>query len=148
MNLFKIIIAIAILISIFAGSFYFIGQEKSATVMDTSVDVFLDNSGNVHITKIEGTLREVNKVSMPKGDNMIAPGVVVNVIYNYRMIGYWASVGINPAAPLNSTTTYNMTVGLFENPKRGDNVSISARLVGFRGEELDSIMTTFKTIAS
>ncbi|MFA4934834.1 MAG: hypothetical protein WC568_03260 [Candidatus Methanoperedens sp.] len=144
MNLLKSVILIAILILIMVGIFYFIGKESSGSMMDVSVDVFLDNGGFAHISNINGTLREVNKISIPKGNEIITPGVTANVIYNQFMIGYWTSAGINPAVPLNSTTTYNLTVGLFENPKRGSDVSITVRLVGFRGEELDSIVTTFK----
>ena len=35
----------------------------------------------------------MNKISLPKGNDMITPGVVVNVIYNKRVVGYWTSVG-------------------------------------------------------
>lgn len=143
-SLSKLIIATVIIVSIMLGTFYFIGQEKSGSVMDVSVDVFLDNGGNAHITNIKGDLRDVTKVSIPKGNNVIAPGVVAVVIYKQRLIGYWTSAGINLAAPLNSVTTYNLTVGLSEKPANGDYVSISAKLVGFGGEELDSVMTTFK----
>lgn len=144
MNLLKSLILIAIVILIMVGIFYFIGKESSGGVMDVSVDVFLDNGGSAHISKVNGTLREVNKISIPKGNEVITPGVTANVIYKQRLIGYWTSVGLNPAVPLNSTATYNLTVGLLEKPAKGDDVSITVRLVGFRGEELDSIMTTFK----
>jgi hypothetical protein len=138
----KLFIFIFIVISILVGSFYLIGKEKSGNVMDVSVTVFLDNGGIPHIAQVNGTLRESYKVSIPRGNEVITPGVVANVIYNNELIGYWTSVGINTTIPLNSTTTYNLTVGLLVNPARGDKVSISARLVGFRGEEFDSVMTT------
>lgn len=146
MNLLKSVILIAILILIMTGILYFLGQEKSGSMMDVSVDVFLDNGGYAYISKVNGTLREVNKISVLKGNEVITPGVTANVIYKQRLIGYWTSAGINPAVPLNSTATYNLTVGLIEKPAKGDDVSITVRLVGFRGEELESVVTTFKIL--
>ena len=140
----KFIAILTVIILVMVGVFYLLGEEKDASVMDVRVDLYLDNDGFLHIILINGTLRPVNKISMPTGDIVETPGVVANVIYNEDFIGYWTSTRINESVPLNSTTTYNLTVGLFENPMRGDNVSISVRLVGFYGEELESIMTTFK----
>lgn len=143
-SLTKIVVAIIIIASIMAGGFYFLGQEKSGNVVDVSVDVFLDNGGNAHIVGIKGTLREVSKFSLPKGNDLATPGVLANVIYKQHMIGYWTSEKLNIAAPLNSITTYNITVGLFENPVKGDDVSLSVRLVDVRGKDLESILATIK----
>lgn len=140
----KFITIIVVIVLVMVGIFYILGEKKDASVMDLRVDVYLDNDGYLHITLINGTVRPVNKISMPTGDIVETPGVVANVIYNEDFIGYWTSTRINESVPLNSTTTYNLTVGLFKNPVPGDNVSVSVRLVGFYGEELDSIMTTFK----
>ena len=140
----KFIVIIAVIILLMIGGIYIMGQEKDASVIDLRVDVYLDNDGFLHIVFINGTLRPVNKISMPTGDLVETPGVVANVIYNEDFIGYWTSTKINESISLNSTTTYNLTVGLFETPTIGDNVSVSVRLVGFYGEELESIMTTFK----
>lgn len=144
MNLLKSVILIAIVILIMVGIFYFIGKESTGGVMDVSVDVFLDNGGYPHISKVSGTLREVNKISIPKGNDVITPGVTANVIYNGRLNGYWTSAGINATVPLNSTATYNLTVGLLDKPAKGNDVSITVRLFGIKGEEFDSIVTTFK----
>lgn len=143
-SLTKIIVAIIIIASLMAGGFYLLGQEKSGNVVNVSVDVFLDNGGNAHIVGIKGALREVNKFSLPKGNDLATPGVLANVIYKQHMIGYWTSEKLNPAAPLNSTTTYNITVGLFENPIRGDEVSLSVRLIDSMGKDLDSKLATVK----
>ena len=140
----KFIAILTVIVLVMLGGIYILGQEKDASVIDVSVYVYLDNDGSVHIAYINGTLRPVNKVSVPTGDIVETPGVVANVIYNEDFIGYWTSTRINESVPLNSTTTYNLTVGLFETPTQGDNVSVSVRLVGFYGEELDSIMATFK----
>lgn len=140
----KIITVIVIVISILAVSFYFLGQEKSGSVMDVNVDVFMDENGTVHITNINGNLREMNKISIPKGNEMMLPGMLANVIYNEELIGYWTSERLNVDVPRNSITTYKITVGLFENPARGDNVSVTARIIGYKGETIESFMTTFK----
>lgn len=127
-----------------AGSFYLLGQKKSGNVMDVQVDVFMDENRHVHITNINGTLREMNQISIPKGNEMMLPGVLTNVIYNEKLIGYWTSERLNVDVPSNSTASYKITVGLLENPARGDNISITTRIVGYRGETIESFMTTFK----
>lgn len=140
----KIIVSIILIVAIMTGTFYAIGQQKHGSVMDLSVYVLIDNEKNPHIVYINGTLRDVNQISLPKGNDIITPGVVANVIYHGDLIGYWTSVKLDASVPLNSTTQYNLTVGLFKKPAKGDDVSINARVVGFRGEVLDSVMTTFK----
>ena len=112
--------------------------------MDVNVVVYLDEEGSAKIISVNGTLREVNQISLPKDNDFVTPGVVANVLYKKRLIGYWVSTGVNSDMPLNSTATYNLTVGLLDSPVKGENVSITARLVGFRSEELDSVMTTFE----
>ena len=133
-----------IIVLVMVGVFYSVGLKKDASVMDVRVDVLLDGAGNGHITYINGSMRDVNKISVPKGGPVDMPGIVANVVYEEDIIGYWTSVKIDPHAPLNSTISYNLTVGLFEKPESGENVSISVRLVGYIGDELDSVITTIK----
>lgn len=140
----KIIVAIIIIVSVMTGIFYVLGQQKHGSVMDLRVYVFIDNEKNPHIVAINGTLRDVNAISLPKGSDVITPGIVANVIYRDDLIGYWTSEKLDASVPLNSTTTYNLTVGLFKKPEKGDDVSITARVLGFRGEPLDSVVITFK----
>ena len=137
----KLVAIIVVIVLVMVGIFYSLGVQKDASAMDVSVYVYVDDNGNAQIVHINGSLREVNKVSMPKGNDVETPGVIVNVINKGDFIGYWTSVKLDPNAPLNSTTSYNLTVGLFENPERGDNVNISARIVGFTGGEMDSAKT-------
>ncbi|MDP2841381.1 MAG: hypothetical protein Q8O17_03780, partial [Candidatus Methanoperedens sp.] len=140
----KIIVSIILIVAIMTGTFYVIGQQKHGSVMDLRVYVFIDNEKNPHIVAINGSLRDVNAISLPKGNEVITPGIIANVIYQDNLIGYWTSEKLDASVPLNSTTAYNLTVGLLKKPAKGDDVSITARVLGFRGEELDSIMTTFK----
>jgi len=134
----NIITTIVLVSAIITGTLYFIVQEKSGSVVDVKVEVYLDNQGYAHITNLSATLRHVSKISIPRGNDLKTPGVVVNVIHNKHVIGYWTSTGLNLNAPLNSTITYNLTVGLTENPE-GD-IDVIAKLVGFRGETWDSKM--------
>ena len=140
----KFIAILTVIVIVMVGIFYVMGEEKNASVMDVTVDVFYDLEGNAYIKYINGSFREVNKISLPKGGEIDLPGVVANIVYDGDFIGYWTSVKLDPNAPLNATTTYNFTVGLFNNPERGEDISISVRLVGYTGEELDSAITTFK----
>ena len=140
----KFIVILTVIILVMVGVFYLFGEEKDASVMDASVDVLLDEDGFWHITYINGTFREANKLSIPKGGEVKVPGITANVIYDGEMIGYWTSVRLDPTVPRNSTKTYNFTIGLFKTPVEGDNVSLSVRTVGFVGEELDSFKTKVK----
>ena len=140
----KFIAILTVIILVMVGVFYLFGEEKDASVMDVTVDVLLDGDGYWHITYINGTFREANRISIPKGGEIKVPGIIANVIYDGEMIGYWKSVSLNQTAPRNSTKTYNFTVGLFKNPVKGDNATISVRTIGFVGEELESFKTKIK----
>ena len=140
----KFVAIIVVIVLVMVGVFYSLGGENDASVMDVRVGVLLDGAGNAHITYINGSMRDVNKISVPKGGAVDMPGVVANVVYEEDFIGYWTSVKLDPNAPLNATTNYNLTIGLFNNPEIGENISISVRLVGYVGEEIDSVITTFK----
>ena len=140
----KFIAILTVIILVMVGVFYSFGAEKDASVMDVTVDVLLDGDGYWHITYVNGTFREANRISIPKGGEIKVPGIIANVIYDGKMIGYWESVSLDPTVPRNSTKTYNFTVGLFENPLEGENASISVRTIGFVGEELDSFKTRVK----
>ena len=135
---------IVVLVLVMVGIFYSLGEENDASVMDVTVDVLLDEDGFWHITYINGTFREANRLSIPKGGEVKVPGITTNVIYDGEMIGYWTSVSLDPTVPRNSTKTYNLSIGLFEKPVEGDNVSVSVRTIGFVGEELDSFKTRVK----
>ena len=126
------------------GIFYSIGEKRDASVLDVTVDVLLDEDGFWHITYINGTFREANKISIPKGNEIKVPGIIANVIYDGEMIGYWDSVSLDQTVPRNSTKTYNFTVGLYKKPVNGDNATISVRTIGFVGEELESFKTEIK----
>lgn len=140
----KFVAIIVVIVLVMVGGFYSFGEEKDASVMDVTVDVLLDEDGFWHITYINGTFREANKLSIPKGSEILLPGVLGNVIYDGEMIGYWTSISLDPTVPRNSTKTYNFTVGLFENPVEGENATISVRTIGFVGEELESYKTKVK----
>ena len=140
----KFIVILTVIILVMVGIFYSVGQEKDASVVDVSVDVLLDEDGFWHITYINSTFREANKLSTPKGGDIKVPGIIANVLYDGEMIGYWTSVSLDPTVPRNSTKTYNLSIGLFEKPVEGDNVSVSVRTIGFVGEELDSFKTRVK----
>ena len=140
----KFVAIIVVIVLVMVGVFYSLGGENDASVMDVRVGVLLDGAGNAHITYINGSMRDVNKISVPKGGAVDMPGVVANVVYEEDFIGYWTSVKLDPNAPLNSTIPYNLTIGMFKKPESGENVSISVRLVGYIGDELDSAITTIK----
>lgn len=137
----KFVAIIVVIVFVMVGGFYSFGEDRDASVMDVTVDVLLDEDGFWHITYINGTFREANKLSIPKGGEIQVPGIVANVIYDGDMIGYWTSVSLDPTVPRNSTKTYNFTVGLFNNAVEGDNATISVRTIGFVGEELESFKT-------
>ena len=144
MNLItKFIAIIVVIVLVMVGGIYIMGQEKDSSVMDVSVDVLLDEDGYWNMTYVNGTFREVNALDTPKGGDMFTPGLVTNVIHEGRFIGQWTSVMLDANAPLNSTKTYNMTIGLFKKPVNGDSVNLTVRIVGFHGEDRQSFRVPF-----
>ncbi len=112
--------------------FYYLGGQKQASVLQVQVLVKGDLN-NTTIGDITAHLQSVSKISEPKSNLLITPGVTVVVLQNMQMIGEWTSV------PYNGSGSYNLTVGLTKNPRPGDTVRVIVRVLNARSENIDVV---------
>lgn len=73
-----------------------------------------DIIGNIYLNKIF-----INKLTEPKGNYMIMPGLSVGLFSNKMMVSEWYSV------PLNDNRTYVITLGLTQSINKGDIINIA-----------------------
>ena len=118
-----IFIIIILLIGIYLG-----GQNETEAAKVTieitkdpsSIENQLNDSeleeiiGNIYLNKIF-----INKLTEPKGNDMIMPGLSVGLFSNKMMVSEWYSV------PLNDNRTYEITLGLTQSINKGDIINIA-----------------------
>lgn len=126
------LLIIGFIILALLGIFYYLGGQKHASVLQVQVSVEGDLN-NATIGDITAHLQSVNKISEPKSNLLITPGVTVVVLQDMQMIGEWTSV------PYNGSGNYNLTVGLTKNPKPGDIVRVVVRVLNERSENMDIV---------
>lgn len=109
MNTFvKIVIGIILIIAVLIGVFYIEGKTKSASVANITIFIEGQNESSIKITNIEGSLEKVSKSGMPRGGNLVAPGIAITLRQNMIPISDWYSL------PLKGPSTYNLKIGLDE----------------------------------
>ncbi len=128
----KNLLIIGFIILALLGIFYYLGGLKQSAVLQVQVVVNGDLN-NATIGDVNAYLQPVNKISEPKSNSLITPGVTVVVLQNMQMIGEWTSV------PYNRSGTYNLTVGLIKYPKSGDIVRVVVRVVNAQSENMDVV---------
>ncbi len=124
------LLIIGFIILALLGVFYYLGGLKQSSVLQVQVSVMGDLN-NATIEDITAHLQSVSKIGEPKSNLLITPGVTVVVLQNMQMIGEWTSV------PYNGSGTYNLTVGLINNPKPGDTVKVVVRVLNKNSENMD-----------
>ncbi len=125
----KILLGIGIIIALSLVVFYYLGEKAEGTVLKVQVVV----KGDIKEAMIEDVtahLESIKKLSEPKGTLLVTPGVTVTVIQNMQIIGEWTSV------PYNGSGVYNLTVGLTKYPKSGDTISVVARLMDEKSQNI------------
>ncbi|MFQ6120907.1 MAG: hypothetical protein ACE5KE_13620 [Methanosarcinales archaeon] len=131
----KYILVILVAILILFASIYFIGKTKTGEVLYVQVIVGGNYSKPV-IEDISARLEPHSKISAPKGNLLIEPGITVLVIKNKQIISYWTSAGYN------GTGKYNITVGFLKGvttPKKGDKIRILAYILDKNSNKVDAI---------
>ncbi len=126
------LLIIGFIILALLGIFYYLGEQKHASVLQVQVLVKGDFN-NATIGDITAHLQSVSKISEPKSNLLITPGVTVVVLQDMQMIGEWTSV------PYNGSGSYNLTVGLTKNPKPGDAVRVVVRVLNEQSENIDIV---------
>ncbi len=124
------LLIIGFIILALLGIFYYLGGQKQSAVLQVQVSV-KGGLNNATIEDINANLQSVSKISEPKSNLLIIPGVTVVVLQNMRMIGEWTSV------PYKGSGTYNLTVGLINNPKSGDTIRVVVRVLDKNSENMD-----------
>lgn len=106
---------------------------KSSYVLKVSVTVGQsDTQDETRIIKnISAKLVPWSKVTEPKGNELVTPGVVVIAKKGKEVISYWTAV------PYNGYGTYDINVGLYKYPNKGDTINIAARVVDPNGKDFD-----------
>ena len=129
----KMMMVIGLVIVILVASFYYLGQKTEGTsVLQVQVTVKgnIDDVNNLTVEDISAYLDPVNRISEPKGNFLITPGVTVIILQNKRSIGQWTSV------PFNGTGVYNLTVGFAEYPVIGQNLTVVARVLNEKSQNV------------
>ncbi len=83
------------------------------------------------IKNISAELVPWSKITEPKGNELVTPGVVVIAKKDKKIISYWTAV------PYTGYGTYDINVGLYKYPNKGDTISIAARVVDPNGKDFD-----------
>ncbi len=129
----KNLLIIGFIILALLGVFYYLGGMKKSSVLQVQVSVKGDLN-NATIEDVNANLQSVSKISEPKSNLLIIPGVTVVILQNMQMIGEWTSV------PYSGSGTYNLTVGLTKNPKPGDTVRVVVRVLNEKSENMDVLL--------
>ncbi len=132
MNTFVKMVAIIILVIIvLTGIFYIGGSIKSSKV--ANITIFIEsNNESTNITNIEGNLERVPKISLPRGGNLVAPGIAVTIRQNMIPVSDWYSL------PLNGTGAYNLKIGLDESFSENKQIAVYVQVVNNRSEKMES----------
>jgi hypothetical protein len=126
------LLIIGFVILVLLGLFYYLGELKQSSVLHVQVEVKGDLN-NATIGDINANLQSVSKISEPKSNLLITPGVTVVVLQDMQMIGEWTSV------PYNGSGVYSLAVGLTKNPKPGDTVRVIVRIMNEKSENIDVV---------
>jgi multidrug efflux pump subunit AcrA (membrane-fusion protein) len=126
------LLIIGFIILALLGIFYYLGGQKQASVLQVQVLVKGDLN-NATIGDITAHLQSVNKISEPKSNLLVTPGITVVVLQDMQMIGEWTSV------PYNGSGTYNLTVGLIKSPKPGETVRVTARVTNANSQDIEVV---------
>lgn len=106
---------------------------KGGYVLEVSVTIGASETQDETriIKNISAKLVPWSKISEPKGNELVTPGVVVIAKKSKEIISYWTAV------PYTGYGNYVMNVGLLKYPNKGDTISIAARVVGPNGKDFD-----------
>ncbi len=132
MNTFvKMLAVIILIIIVLTGVFYIGGSIKSAKV--ANITIFIEsNNESINITSIGGSLERAPKISIPRGGNLVAPGIAVTIRQNMIPISDWYSL------PLNGTGAYNFKIGIDESFSEDKPIAIYVQAVNNRSEKIES----------
>jgi hypothetical protein len=138
MSFVKNILVLVIIIGIIAGGIFYV-TRKDAEYINVRMNLTqYNNNSPPTIDNLTAYLVPIQKVSEPpKGTDLSTPGVVVKIFRNQEDLSDFVSV------PYTGNGTYNIPVGLWKYPKKGDFVLINIRLVDITGAEFTSV--TYKT---
>lgn len=126
------LLIIGFIIVVLLALFYYLGGQKQASVLQVRVVVEGDLN-NTTIGDLTAHLQSVNKISEPKSNLLITPGVTVVVLQDMQMIGEWTSV------PYNGSGVYDLTIGLIKYPKPGETVRVTARVTDANSQDIEVV---------
>jgi len=133
MSFVRNLILLVVIVGIIAGGMLYATRQDTEYI---NVRLNLTQYEYNHVPTIDNMtayLVPVSKISEPKGTKLFTPGVVVKIFQNQDDISDWASV------PYTGNGTYNIPVGLWKYPKKGEFVLINVRLVDPVGNDITSV---------
>lgn len=133
----KMIIGIILIIAVLIGVFYIEGKTKSANVANITVFIEGQNESSIQITSIEGSLEKVSRSGMPRGGNLVAPGIAVTLRQNMIPISDWYSL------PLKGPGAYNLKIGLDESFSENIPTMIYVQAIDSRSQEITAAQKEF-----
>lgn len=138
MSFTRNLILLLVIVGIIAGGILYVTRQDVEYInVQMNLTQFDPNSAPT-IDNMTAFLVPVSKVSEPKSKPQAdAPGVIVKIFQTTKGaaedISDWTSV------PYIGNGTYNIPVGLWKYPKKGEFVLINVRLIDGAGQEFTSV---------
>ncbi len=135
MSFVRKLLLLVVIVGIIAGGLFYV-TRKDAEYIDVRINLTQFEPGTPPtIDNMSAYLVPVQRVSEPpKGTDLFTPGVVVKVIQNEQDLSDFVSV------PYTGNGTYDLHVGLYKYPKKGEFVLINVRLIDVTGTEFTSVI--------
>ncbi|MCZ7385005.1 MAG: hypothetical protein O8C63_09695 [Candidatus Methanoperedens sp.] len=138
MSFAKNILVLVVIVGIIAGGILYVTRQDVEYINVQMNLTQFDNNSAPTIDNMTAFLVPVTKVSEPKGKpQAFTPGVIVKIFQTKEGaaedISDWISV------PYTGNGTYNIPVGIWKYPKKGEFVLINVRLVDGAGQEFTSV---------
>ena len=134
MSFARNLILLVMVVGIIAGGILYVTRQDAEYINVRLNLTQYDNNSAPTIDNMTAYLVPVSKISEPKGTpQLFTPGVTVKIFQNMEELSPFVSV------PYTGNGTYNINVGLFKYPKKGEFVLINVRLVDAEGTEFTSL---------
>lgn len=138
MNTFvKIVVGVILIIAVLMGVFYIEGKTKSASVANITIFIEGQDESSIQITDIEGSLEKASKTGMPRGGNLVAPGIAIMARQNMIPISDWYS------SPFSGPGTYNLKIGLDESFSENIPTMIYVQAIDSKSQKIISAQKEF-----
>jgi hypothetical protein len=134
MSFVKNLLLLVVIVGVIVGSILYTTRNDAEYIIVRINLTQFENSSAPTIDNMTAYVVPVRKVSEPpKGTELFTPGIVVKIYQNMQDLSDFVSV------PYTGNGTYNIPVGLWKYPKKGEFVLINVRIVDAEATEFTSV---------